>query len=62
MELCEGSLMDVIKRGPVAEALLLRYLKGLAAGFHYLHAVRPQLLPVCMHACRSYWTRRCCCP
>ena len=46
MELCKGSLMDDIKRDPLSEALLLRYLKGLAAGFHYLHSVRAQLLPM----------------
>jgi serine/threonine protein kinase len=37
MELCKGSLMDEFKNGPLSQEKLLHYLRGLAAGFLYLH-------------------------
>jgi len=37
MELCKGSLMDEFKSGPLSQEKVLHYLRGLAAGFLYLH-------------------------
>ena len=40
MELCAGSLLEVVRQGPVLADTLRQYMSELAAGFRYLHDVK----------------------